>query len=45
MMKSGPQASRIRRTISTAKRMRWRASPPQASVRLLVRGAMNSLMR
>jgi hypothetical protein len=44
MMKSGPQASRMRRTISTAKRMRFRRAAP-ASWRLLVRGAMNSLIR
>ena len=45
MMKSGPTASRTRRTISTAKRMRFSAVPPQASSRLLVRGAVNSLMK
>ena len=44
-MKSGPQASRTRRTISTAKRMRCAASPPQASLRRLVRGAVNWLMQ
>jgi len=44
-MKSGPQASRTRRTISTAKRMRCAASPPQASVRLLVRATVNWLIR
>ena len=35
----------MRRTISTAKRMRLPASPPQASLRLLVRGAVNWLMQ
>ena len=44
-MKSGPQASRTRRTISAAKRMRFSALPPQASWRLLLRGAVNWLIR
>ena len=45
MMKSSPTASRVRRTISTGSFMRRSASPPHASLRLLVRGAMNWLSR
>ncbi len=44
-MKSGPTASRVRRTISTGKRMRFAKAPPQSSSRRLVRGATNSLIR
>jgi hypothetical protein len=44
-MKSGPTASRMRRTISTAKRMRFSGVPPQASVRVLVRALRNWLIR
>jgi hypothetical protein len=44
-MKSGPQASRTRRTISTAKRIRLATPPPQPSLRRLVRGTVNWLSR
>ncbi|MBB5957111.1 hypothetical protein FHS29_003704 [Saccharothrix tamanrassetensis] len=45
MTKSGPAASRHRRTTSTAVRRRFSALPPHRSVRLLVRGARNWLMK
>ena len=44
-MKSLPTASRTARTVSTAKRRRFCGLPPHASIRLLVRGARNWLMR
>ena len=43
--KSSPSASRIRRTISTGKRIRFSAEPPHLSVRRLVCGARNWLIR
>ena len=45
MMKFGPTASRVRRTISTGKRMRFSNAPPHSSSRWLVRGATNWLIR
>ena len=39
--KSGPNAARMRLMISTEKRFRFSAEPPQRSVRSLVRGAVN----
>ena len=45
MMKFGPTRSRVRRTISTGKRMRFSYEPPHSSSRWLVRAAMNSLIR
>jgi hypothetical protein len=44
-MKSSPTASRTRSTISTGKRIRFSADPPQRSVRLLVRAASIWLTR
>jgi hypothetical protein len=44
-MKSRPTASRSRETISTGSRMRFSGLPPHRSVRRLVRGARNSLMK
>ena len=43
--KSAPSASRTRRTTSTGKRIRFSAAPPHRSVRRLVCGARNWLMR
>ncbi len=43
--KSAPSASRVRRTISTGNRIRASALPPQRSVRRLVCGARNWLIR
>ena len=43
--KSGPTASRVRRTISSGNRIRFDAVPPHASVRSLVRSARNWLIR
>ncbi len=43
--KPSPTASRVRRTISTGKRIRLRALPPHRSVRSLVRVARNWLIR
>ena len=43
--KSSPRASRIRRTTSTGKRIRFSADPPHRSVRWLVRAARNWLTR
>ena len=45
MMKSGPTASRVRRTISTGRRIRLAYEPPQPSVRLLVWVTRNWLMK
>ena len=45
MMKFGPTLARVVRTISSAKRMRFSKLPPQSSVRWLVCGAMNWLIR
>ena len=45
MMKSRPTRSRTARTTSSPKRMRFSNEPPQRSLRWLVRGAMNSLIR
>jgi hypothetical protein len=44
-MKSGPTASRTRRTISTGSRIRFAHEPPHSSVRRLVRAARNWLMK
>jgi hypothetical protein len=44
-MKSGPTASRTRRTISTGRRMRFSNGPPQASLRRLVASDRNWLMK
>ncbi len=44
-MKFGPHAARTARTISTGKRMRLSNDPPHSSVRRLVRGATNWLIR
>ncbi|MNJ47962.1 hypothetical protein D3C77_431400 [compost metagenome] len=45
MMKSVPTRSRMARTISSGKRMRFSLLPPQPSLRWLVRSQMNWLMR
>ena len=45
MMKSGPTFSRVARTISTGKRMRFAKLPPHSSSRRLVCGATNWLIR
>ena len=44
-MKSGPTASRTRRTISTGSRIRFSNGPPQSSSRLLVWVTRNWLMK
>ena len=43
--KSSPTSSRVRRTISTGKRIRFSAVPPQASSRVFVRAVIIWLMR
>ena len=45
MAKSGPQAWRMRATISSGKRTRLANAPPHSSVRWLVRRTRNWLMR
>ena len=45
MMKSRPTAARVWRTTSSASRARFSSDPPHSSLRLLVRGARNSLMK
>ena len=44
-MKSSPTSSRVRRTISTGKRIRFSAVPPHASSRVFVRAVIIWLMR